>query len=114
MSHDVNPLAFEYRDMFGREIKVGDYIVYGGLADRSAVLRAGRVIELKCTKDWSGKLSPKVKAESWNNYRSMGYGGIEKSGKQKAVSLGFLDRIVVVPESYVSDKVKRDLDGPVD
>lgn len=114
----------EYRDMFGREIKVGDYIVYAGLADRSAVLRAGRVIELTYSKTGSVKYDPKtgertlvkepkIRCESWNNYRSQGWNGEERSGKQKAVSLGFLDRLIVVPEEYVSQKVKDDLDGEV-
>jgi TfoX/Sxy family transcriptional regulator of competence genes len=92
--------AVEYRDMFGNEIKVGDYIVYGGLADRSAVLRAGRVVALK---------NGKVRAQSWNNYRAQGWNGEVKSGKQKDVTLAFLDRLVIVPESSVSEKIKSDL-----
>ena len=120
----VDISKFEYRDMFGREIRVGDYIVYAGLADRSAVMRAGRVIELTHSKDkvstYDRKTDthvydyePKIKCESWNNFRSQGWNGEEKSGKQKAVSLGFLDRLVVVPEEYVSQKVKDDLAGEV-
>jgi hypothetical protein len=120
----VDTSKFEYKDMFGRDIKVGDYIVYAGLADRSAVLRAGRVIELTHSKEKvslydrkTGKHSvgyePKIKCESWNNFRSQGWSGEEKSGKQKAVSLGFLDRLIVVPADYVSDKIKEDLDGDI-
>lgn len=109
----VDTSSFEYKDMFGRTIKVGDYIVYAGLADRSAVMRAGRVLELTYSKSTYGDPEPKIKCESWNFYRSKDWNGKEKSGKQKAVSLGFLDRLVVVPEEYVSDKVKKDLDGPV-
>jgi len=95
----------EYKDMFGRDIKVGDYIVYGGLADRSAVLRAGRVLRLT--------ENGKIFCESWNNYQAKGYSWEteEKSGKQKNVTLGFLDRLIVVPEDYVSEKIKRDLAG---
>ena len=97
----ANPV---YKDMFGRDINVGDYIVYGGLADRSAVLRAGRVVELK---------NGKVRAQSWNNYRAQGWGGKVRSGKQKDVTLAFLDRMIVVPEDYVSQKIKTDLAGDV-
>ena len=118
-------MSAEYLDMFGREIKVGDYVVYAGLADRSAVLRAGRVIELTYSKQEvsiydrkTGKHSygyePKIRCESWNNFRSQGWKGEERSGKQKAVSLGFLDRLIVVPEDYVSEKIKNDIDGEVD
>lgn len=103
-----NP-AVEYKDMFGRDIKVGDYIVYAGLADRSAVLRAGRVVELTFSKTGYSEL-PKIKVESWNNFRAQGEG---LSGKQKAVSLGYLDRLVVVPKDFVSEKIKTDLAGPV-
>lgn len=120
----VDTSKFEYRDMFGREIKVGDYIVYAGLADRSAVMRAGRVVALthskekvsiydRTTGDRRYDYEPKIRCESWNNFRSQGWNGEDKSGKQKAVSLGFLDRLVVVPEEYVSQKVKYDLAGPV-
>lgn len=112
---------FEYRDMFGREIKVGDYIVYAALADRSGVLRAGRVLELTTTKPkpylTQQELEPKIKCESWNFYRSEGYSGkpdAKKSGRQKAVSLGFTNRMVVVPEEIVSQQIKDDLAGPID
>lgn len=100
--------VFEYKDMFGREIKVGDYIVYAALADRSGVLRAGRVLELTQSKTSYSDPIPKIKCESWNYYQANGYRN--GSGKQKAVSLGFLSRMVVVPESYVSQQIKNDLD----
>jgi len=110
----VDVSKFVYRDMFGRDIRVGDYVVYAGLADRSAVLRAGRVLELTHSKTGYDDPEPKIKCESWNNFRSQGWSGEARSGKQKAVSLGFLDRLVIVPEEYVSERVKRDLDGPVE
>lgn len=109
----VDTSTFVYKDMFGRDIKVGDYIVYAGLADRSGVLRAGRVIELTHSKTAYGDPIPKVKCESWNNFRSQGWNNEVLSGKQKAVSLGFLDRLIVVPAEIVSEKIKKDLVGPV-
>lgn len=107
--------VFEYFDMFGKEIKVGDYIVYAGLADRSAVMRAGQVIELTQTKGGYSKVKPKVRVKSWNAFRadSGSWKNEERSGRQKDVTLEFLDRLIVVPESYISEKVKKDLDGPV-
>lgn len=116
MKQPVDVSKFEYKDMFGRDIKVGDYIVYAGLADRSGVLRAGRVIELTHSKTGYGEPEPKIKCESWNNFRAQGYSWDKdsgRSGKQKAVSLGFLDRLIVVPEEIVSQKVKDDLAGEV-
>lgn len=118
MKTKVDTSKFVYKDMFGHDIKVGDYIVYAALADRSGVLRAGRVLELTHSKPrWPDEVvEPKVKAESWNNYRSQNVPwnnpAAEISGKQKSVTLGFLDRLIVVPESIVSAKVKADLDGP--
>jgi hypothetical protein len=122
MMAKVDISRFEYRDMFRREIKIGDYIVYGGSAGRSAVLRAGLVIELTCSKgkQWDGRTQtsdyePKIRIKSWNNYRAeRSYkSGAEASGRQKDVTLGFLDRLIVVHPDTVSDKVKRDLAGPV-
>jgi hypothetical protein len=108
----VDTSSFEYKDMFGRDIKVGDYIVYGAVDGRSGTLRAGRVLEL--TYGSVGyKCGPKVKVDTWSNFRAQGWNGETKSGKQsKAVSLGFLDRLVVVDPSTVSDKIKQDLAGP--
>ena len=114
-----------YKDMFDNPIKVGDYIVYAALADRSGVLRAGQVIELtydKSRSSWSdGPLTPKVRAKSWNNFQAENYEwkGTErvelprKSGRQKDVTLGFLDRLIVVPESQIPLFIKKDFDGPV-
>lgn len=108
----VDTEAFEYKDMFGRDIKVGDYIVYGAVDGRSGTLRAGRVLELTVG-SVGYKAGPKIKAETWSNFRSQGWSGEVKSGKQsKAVSLGFLDRLIVVPAEIVSEKIKEDLAGP--
>jgi len=109
----------EYKDMFGRDIKVGDYIIYAALADRSGVLRAGQVIELTETKEdrWeTKKKDPKIRARSWNNFRQEGWFNGQKytrSGRQKDVTLSFLDRIVVVSPDTLSEKVRLDLEGPV-
>jgi len=35
------------KDKLGREIKIGDYIVYGSLLGQSAALRIGKVLALK-------------------------------------------------------------------
>lgn len=113
----VDTSKFEYKDMFGNDIKVGDYIVYAGLADRSGVLRAGQVIELTCTKEtrYGGEPEPKIRCRSWNNFKaqSRSWKAEDPSGRQKDVTLGFLDRMIVVPAEQVSEKIKKDLAGPV-
>lgn len=102
----------DHRDMFGREIKVGDYIVYGAVDGRSGTLRAGQVVELKPpTANWRGEVEAKIKVKAWSNFRSQGWDGKEKSGRlDKNVTLGFLDRLIVVDPSTVSDKIKKDLE----
>lgn len=91
-----------HKDMFGNEIKPGDYIVYGAVDGRSGTLRAGQVIELKtgaphwCTKE----PELKVFVKSWSNF----------SGRQKNVTLSFLDRLAVVPPETVSDEIKAALE----
>lgn len=97
----------QYKDLFGREIKVGDYIAYAALDGRCAVLRAGQVIELtKGTVNGDEKKTPKVKVKS-------AYFGVDCHAtsmkhrwvRQKNVTLGFLDRLIVVdnpPEEVVN------------
>lgn len=110
----------EHTDLFGREIKVGDYIVYSALDTRSATLRVGQVLALKFTKPTysyrnDGKPVAKVFCKSWSNFRCSGWRAEdgEVSGRQKDVTLGFLTRVVVVDPSTLSEKVKKDLDGPI-
>lgn len=113
----VDTSGFVYKDLFGRDIKVGDYIVYAAVDGRSATMRTGRVLELSHSKPseyGSDPIEPKITVASWSNFRATGWSNDhERSGRQKNVKLGFLDRLVVVPEDQVSDKIKIDLAGPV-
>ena len=113
----------EHTDLFGRAIKPGDYIAYSGSEGRCPVIRIGQVIELKTVvkdkwKDEPTETVAKVFCKSWSNFRSEGFSwgedaDKEKSGRQKNVTLGFLTRVVVIDPSTVSEKVKKDLDGPI-
>lgn len=104
-----------HRDMFGRDIHVGDYIVYGAVDGRSGTIRAGQVLELKESRGYSGEEVFKIFVKSWSNFRARGWGAPdnERSGRQKNVTLSFLDRLIVVPAETVSDKVKQDLEDGV-
>ena len=93
--------ASKHKDMFGRQIKVGDYIVYGAVDGRSGTLRAGQVIELKEAKDWRGVQTSKLFVKSWSNFH----------GRQKNVTLSFLDRLIVVPAETLSENIKRALEN---
>ena len=99
-------LKAEYKDMFGRDIKVGDYIVYAGAEGRSSVLRAGQVVALTMSQQGYNKV-PKIRCKSWSYFNSKWSAG--QSGRQKDVSLEHFSRIVVVPKEHVSEKIKGDL-----
>ena len=115
----------EHTDLFGNQINVGDYIVYSAADGQSSTLRVGQVLELKMAeqKGWDHKTMTskkidvaKVLCKSWSNFRSEGYSfgePVECNGRQKNVTLGFLTRVLVVHPDSVSDKIKKDLDGPV-
>lgn len=101
----------QYKDLFGREIKVGDYITYAANDGRCGVLRAGQVIELtKGTVAGDEKKTPKVKIKS-------AYFGVDwhatsmkhKWVRQKNVTLGFLDRLIVLdnPPKEVQDILSK-------
>lgn len=114
MKKSVDVSNFEYKDLLGNEIKVDDFIVYGAVDGRSGVLRVGQVIELTYTKGGYGDVVPKVRVKSWSNSRTFwGHDNEERSGRQKNVTLGFLDRMIVVQADQVNEKIKRDLEGPI-
>jgi len=87
----------KYKDLFGKEIKVGDYITYAANDGRCGVLRVGQVTELTHSKEnYSGKVIPKIRAKSARyglSYKTDVYGW----ERQKDISLGFFDRLVVIP-----------------
>lgn len=93
-------------DLFGTPIKAGDYIVYAAVDGRSGTLRVGQVLELKP--------NGKVFAKSWSNFRAQGHSWTsdERSGRQKNVTLSFLDRMIVVHDKMIPEKIWLDLEGP--
>ena len=112
----------EYKDLFGNDIKEGDYLVYAAVDGRSGTLRAAKVLKLTMSKPdkWRPEkpLEPKVMCATWSNFRAertswSNEPDFEASGRQKNVTLSFLDRMIVVPEAQVSDKIKKDLNGPI-
>ena len=88
-------------DISGNEIKVGSYIAYAALWDRSATLKFGKVTELAVRKPRYGGMDPEVNTlravtvdRGWNNVW-------EVQNKGKPITLGFTDRLIVIPESLV-------------
>jgi hypothetical protein len=103
----------EYKDLFNKEIKVGDYIVYAANDGRCGVLRIGKVVELTVSKEedyYTKKKSPKIRAKS-ACYRMVDYDTREYGWqKQKDVSLGFFERLVVMDENAVPEDARKILD----
>lgn len=92
-----------HEDISGAEIHVGDYIVYAALWNRSATLKYGRVVSQGSRSDgWKGTETPTVRAITVD--RHWRYGEEKRWELQnngKPISLGFLDRLLVVPETLV-------------
>lgn len=69
----------EYTDCFGRNMGVGDFVVYAATAGRSATLRAGRVVALSQSKGFGSNGAPTVKlltvTKGWRGGWSIQNGG---------------------------------------
>lgn len=103
----------EYKDLAGREIKVGDYVIYAALWSRSAVLKFGKVVSLAARKHGEYSLkkedTPTLRVTSVDNF----LGKYELQNHGTPITLGFLDRVLVidsVPDNIaklLSQKTKR-------
>jgi hypothetical protein len=90
----------QYKDLFGKEIKVGDFITYAANDGRCGVLRVGQVTKLTEAKnDYEDDIQLKIRVKSarygyldWDEENENIYGWT----RQKDVTLGFLDRLIVV------------------
>jgi hypothetical protein len=90
----------KYKDMMGKEIVVGDYIVYAGLWSRSAMLKIGKVVALKQRKEsYPEKTIPTLQVKGvelgWNN---------NLRPNSKISTLAFLDRLMVIPKEFVNQE----------
>jgi hypothetical protein len=99
----------QYKDLFGREIKAGDYITYAANDGRCGVLRVGQVIKLtRVENEYEDDVILKIQAKSaYYGILSWDDEGYEIKGwsRQKNVTLGFLDRLIVVdnpPEEVIN------------
>jgi len=91
-----------HNDLAGKKIKRGDYIVYAALWSRSAVLKYGVVSSLKEREVWSQRENNSVVGtlgvisvdRTWD-------GKWELQNHGKEITLGFLDRCLVVNANSV-------------
>jgi len=83
----------KYKDLLGKEIKVGDFITYAANDGRCGVLRVGQVTELTQAKEkdyFTNKKKSKIKVKSAR------WGCNDVWLRQKDVFLEFFGRLIVV------------------
>jgi hypothetical protein len=88
------------KDKLGRDITVGDYIVYSSALGRCAVLKIGKVLAIKPRKDsWDNKPCWSITVVGVYDY-----GWKDKPEIQKKGTLQFPDRTVVVSGAAIPEK----------
>lgn len=88
------------RDMFGREIRPGDKIVYAAADGRSAVLRRGAVEDVYWKDNGINRDDqPRVSVSGERLLRNWQTGAITWEPMYNRVSLSFPHRIIVVDRS---------------
>jgi hypothetical protein len=95
-----------FKDKSGKFVKAGDFIVYGRALGRCAGLAYGIVLKVTESKpDWNGKTQPKLKIigldPSWE----------ENTRPQKASTLAFSDRVLVINANQLPSKQRQLLDN---
>lgn len=103
----------KYKDLNGIDIRPGDYIVYSALWDRSAILKYGVVTRLEKRKGSYYSNTQEVptlrvvsvdRSGRWNKETNEHYYVWELQNKGKEITLGFLDRLLVVPKAMVPEE----------
>ena len=113
------------RDINGREIVAGDYVLYAALWGRCATMKYGRVTRFDRRKpSWKGDDGPKATTvkvvsadresiwsardpnEPWRRPEIVGVRWVlQNDGRE--VTLGFPERMVVLPPELVPDDVRE-------
>lgn len=86
-----NSLQQEYKDFFGKEIQVGDYIVYALSSQHHAFIKAGKILEL--TDNERGE--PRIKVLGLEHQRWSKTYRVSKSTVQ------YFNKMVVVDKSII-------------
>lgn len=96
----------KYVDVLENELNVGDYVAYAALGGRSAIMKVAKILELTQGKrGWGEKVVPKLRVISVDWF-------FDRWQKQKAHTLGFLDRLVQLQPGQIPTEIKRMLDEP--
>lgn len=111
--------APEYKDLAGNDIRVGDYVVYSALWDRSAVLKFGKVERLaEREANWYRKKPEATirvrtvdRHTEWRDGKPLKeYWMLQKQGQE--TTLGFLNRMLVIGSEHVPPDALRVLNMP--
>lgn len=99
-----------YRDLTEREIFVGDYIVYSALWGRCAVLKYGKVVGLVEKKhEWrADEIEYKAKVVTVDRDHNDQW---RAQANGRPITLGFLDRMMVVSPDQVPGEARAVIDG---
>lgn len=105
-------------DLFGRELKVGDYIAYSAVDGRSATMRVGKIEALKKREGrYAADQTYTVFCRSWSNYRNSSSwyktSTGAPTGRQKNVTLSFVDRLIYVSPEMIPEHIKKELEGEI-
>jgi hypothetical protein len=96
-------------DKSGHEITVGAYIVYGHALGRCAGLRFGKVLAIK------PKAKPRSRLDSQWSITVIGYDDDALMAYNRVCdrtgTLGYPDRIMVIPRGWLTDEIKSALDS---
>lgn len=104
----------DHKDIGEQNIKPGAFVIYAALWDRCATLKYGIVTRLASREDWrrGEKVDvPTIRVLSVDRSTRHHQGTwtvhweLQKEGKEMA--LGFLDRLLVVPENVVPDEALK-------
>jgi len=108
----------DHKDIAGQSIKPGAFVIYAALWDRCATLKYGIVTKLRIRPDITlppkggypqGRPTIRVLSVDRSTRHHQGtwtvYWELQKEGKEMA--LGFLDRLLVVPENVVPDEALK-------
>lgn len=96
-------------DKSGHEITVGAYIVYGHALGRCVGLRFGKVLAIK------PKAKPRSRLDSQWSITVIGYNDDSIKAYNRACdragTLGFPERILVIPSEWLADEIKSTIDS---
>lgn len=103
----------KYKDLNDIDIRVGDFIAYAALWSRSPILKYGLVtrLEKRAASYYQTEETPTLRVITvdrsgrWDKETNKHFYVWELQNKGKEITLGFLDRLLVIPRAMVPKEV---------